>query len=74
MTSPPSLGPVTLTGHLVRLEPLTHDHLPDALVGRRYYEPKEAGHEAAIRRWLAEREAKKEAQRSPKSTTKQVRK
>ena len=28
MTSPPSLGPVTLTGHLVRLEPLTHDHLP----------------------------------------------
>ncbi|MBL8842922.1 MAG: replication-associated recombination protein A [Planctomycetes bacterium] len=43
---------------------VTHDHLPDALVGRRYYEPKDAGHEAAIRRWLAEREARKDAQRA----------
>jgi putative ATPase len=43
---------------------VTHDHLPEALAGRRYYEPKEAGHEAAIRRWLAEREAKRGARRT----------
>ncbi|MSR47895.1 MAG: replication-associated recombination protein A [Planctomycetes bacterium] len=40
---------------------VTHDHLPESLVGRRYYEPKDVGHEAAIRRWLAEREAKRRA-------------
>ena len=40
---------------------VTHDHLPEALAGRRYYEPKEVGHEAAIRRWLAERERKRAA-------------
>ena len=28
MTTSPSLGPITLEGRIVRLEPLTHDHLP----------------------------------------------
>ena len=36
-----------------------HSHLPEALAGQRYYEPKEIGHEATIRKWLAEREARK---------------
>ncbi len=41
-----------------------HEHLPEALVGRRYYEPKEAGHETAIRKWIDEREARRRARRA----------
>jgi putative ATPase len=36
---------------------VTHAHLPPALADRRYYEPTDRGHEATIRRWLAERAA-----------------
>ncbi len=36
-----------------------HAHLPENLTGRRYYQPKEVGHEATIRKWMAEREAKR---------------
>jgi putative ATPase len=34
-----------------------HAHLPENLAGRKYYEPKDSGHEATIRKWLAERAA-----------------
>jgi putative ATPase len=40
-----------------------HTHLPDALAGRRYYEPKDVGHEATIRKWTAERAAKKSSRK-----------
>ncbi len=40
-------------------EAVTHAHLPENLAGRRYYEPKESGHEAAIRKWIEERRKKK---------------
>jgi putative ATPase len=42
---------------------VTHEHLPENLAGRRYYEPTESGHEATIRKWMAEREAAREAAR-----------
>ena len=32
-----------------------HAHLPENLAGRRYYEPKDVGHEATIRKWMEER-------------------
>ena len=38
---------------------VSHDHLPPALAGRRYFEPKEAGYEATLRKWLAERAARR---------------
>jgi putative ATPase len=37
----------------------SHDHLPPALADRRYYEPKDAGHEATLKKWMAERAAKR---------------
>jgi putative ATPase len=40
-----------------------HAHLPENLAGRRYYEPREIGHEATIRKWMAEREATRRARR-----------
>ena len=45
---------------------VTHAHLPEALVGRRYYQPKDVGHEAAIRRWLDERTARRDARTAPR--------
>ncbi|MBM4014864.1 MAG: replication-associated recombination protein A [Planctomycetes bacterium] len=47
---------------------VTHDHLPAALIGRRYYQPKDVGHEAAIRRWLDERAAQRTRQREAPRT------
>ena len=38
---------------------VSHAHLPDALAGRRYYEPSGRGHEAEIARRMHERDAKK---------------
>jgi putative ATPase len=36
----------------------SHGHLPPALADRRYYEPRDAGHEATLRKWMAERAAR----------------
>jgi putative ATPase len=38
---------------------VSHDHLPPALADRRYYEPKEVGYEATLKKWLAERAARR---------------
>jgi len=45
-----------------------HDHLPAGLAGRRYYEPTESGHEAAIGRWMAERAARRRARGSERGS------
>ena len=37
----------------------SHDHLPPALADRRYYEPLESGHEANVKKWMAERAEKR---------------
>ena len=40
---------------------VTHAHLPENLLGRVYYEPRESGHEAAIKKWIdARRQGKKQ--------------
>jgi len=39
--------------------PVTHAHLPENLQGRVYYEPRESGAEAAIRKWLEEKRKRK---------------